>query len=122
MLLIILGASAVAGSLAWLARALIAKRLLLELIDEWETRVDELSRKRDNLLTEAERYRATIEAQQTEIRQNEKAVQRSNTSLHSAVEKINSLSKDLFTLRAEREDSKQKLVTFQNALNSVQLQ
>ena len=118
-LLIVLGAGAVAGILAWLVRGMIAKRQTIELIDEWESRVDDLSRKRDSLLTEANKYRATIEAQQAEIHQGEQAVQRSNTSLNSAVEKINSLSKDLFTLRAEREDSKLKLVTFQNALNSV---
>ena len=120
-LLILLGAGAAAGILAWLLRGMIAKRQAIELIDEWESRVDDLSRKRDGLLAEANKYRATIEAQQTEIHQSEQAVRRSNTSLNSAVEKINSLSKDLFTLRAEREDSKLKLVTFQNALNSVRV-
>ena len=118
-LLILLGAGAVAGILAWLVRGMIARRQTIGLIDAWESRVDDLSRKRDGLLTEANKYRATIEAQQAEMHQSEQAVQRSNTSLNSAVEKINSLSKDLFTLRAEREDSKLKLVTFQNALNSV---
>ncbi len=120
-LLILLGAGAAAGILAWLLRGMIAKRQAIELIDEWESRVDGLSRKRDGLLAEANKYRGTIEAQQAEIHQSEQAVRRSNTSLNSAVEKINSLSKDLFTLRAEREDSKLKLVTFQNALNSVRV-
>lgn len=122
MLLISAGASAVAGLLGWLVRAGIAKRQTLELVDEWESRVDGLSRQRNSLIAEANKYRATIEVQQAEIHQHVQAVQRSNTSLNSAVEKTNSLSKDLFTLRAEREDSKQKLVTFQNALNSVRLQ
>ena len=121
-LMIWLGIGAVAGLLAWLARGMIAKRQTLELIDEWESRVDDLSRKRDNLVAEANKYRTTIETQQAEIHQGEQAVQRTQTSLDSAVERINSLSKDLFTLRAEREDSKQKLVTFQNALNLVQSQ
>lgn len=121
-LLILLGASALAGLIAWLAHGKIAKRRMVQLIDDWQTRVDVLARKRDGLLTEANTYRATIEAQQAEIQEHAQAIKRSNTSLNSAVEKINSLSKDLFTLRAEREDSKQKLVTFQNALNSVRLQ
>ena len=120
--MILLGIGAAAGLLAWLARGMIAKRQTLELIDEWESRVDDLSRKRDNLVAEANKYRATIETQQAEIHQGEQAVQRTQTALDSAVERINSLSKDLFTLRAEREDSKQKLVTFQNALNLVQSQ
>ncbi len=121
-LMILLGTGSVASLIAWLARSVIAKRQTIQLIDEWESRVDDLSRKRDNLLAEANKNRAAIETQQTEIYQNEQAVQRSNTSLNSAQEKINSLSKDLFTLRAEREDSKLKLVTFQDALNSVQNQ
>ena len=121
-LMILLGTGSVAGLAAWLVRGMIANRKTSQLIDEWESRVDDLSRKRDNLLAEANKNRATIETQQTEIYQNEQAVQRSNTLLNSALEKITSLSKDLFTLRAEREDSKLKLVTFQNALNSVRNQ
>jgi len=120
--MILLGTGSVAGLVAWLIRGMIANRRTSQLIDEWESRVDDLSRKRDNLLAEANKNRATIETQQTEIYQNGQAVQRSNTSLNSALEKINSLSKDLFTLRAEREDSKLKLVTFQDALNSVRNQ
>ena len=118
-LLIVLGTGAVAGLLAWVARSWFAKRQTIELIDDWESRVDELSRKHDSLRAEANKYRAIIETQQATISEKETAAQRSSTSLNSALEKINSLSKDLFTLRAEREDSKQKLVTFQNALNSV---
>jgi len=121
-LMILLGTGSVAGLAAWLVRGMISNRKTSQLNNEWESRIDDLSRKRDTLLAEANKYRATIETQQTEIYQNEQAVQRSNTSLNSALEKINSLSKDLFTLRAEREDSKLKLVTFQNALNSVQNQ
>ena len=118
-LLIMLGTGAVAGLLAWVARSWFAKRQTIELIDDWESRVDELSRKHDSLRAEANKYRSIIETQQATISEKETAAQRSSTSLNSALEKINSLSKDLFTLRAEREDSKQKLVTFQNALNSV---
>jgi len=117
-----LGAGAVAALLAWLVRGMIARRHALALADEWETRVDDLSRKRNGLLAQADKYRATIEAQQADLHRHAQAVQQSTTSLNSAVEKNNSLTKDLFTLRAEREASKQKLITFQNALNSVQQQ
>ena len=120
--LILLGTGVVAGLIAWLARGWFAKRQTVELIDEWESRVDGLSRKHDSVVAEANRYRAIIETQQATISEKELVAQRSSTSLNSALEKINSLSKDLFTLRAEREDSKQKLVTFQNAINSVQMQ
>ena len=120
--LILLGTGVVAGLIAWLARGWFAKRQTVELIDDWESRIDALSRKHDSAVAEANRYRAIIETQQATISEKELVAQRSSTSLNSALEKINSLSKDLFTLRAEREDSKQKLVNFQNALNSVRLQ
>jgi predicted flap endonuclease-1-like 5' DNA nuclease len=120
--LILLGTGVVAALFAWLARGWFAKRQTVELIEEWESRVDALSRKHDSAVAEANRYRAIIESQQATISEKELVAQRSSTSLSSALEKIKSLSKDLFTLRAEREDSKQKLVTFQNALNSVRLQ
>ncbi len=119
---IVLGAGAVAALLAWLIRGLMAKRLTKQLIDEWQTRVDDLSRKRDGLLSQADKYRATIDSQHTEIQKHQHALKRTSTSLNSAVEKINSLSKDVFTLRAEREDSKEKLVTFQSALNHLRQQ
>lgn len=120
--MLLMGTGAVASLLAWLVRSMIANRQSSELIDEWESRVDHLTRKRDNLVAEANKYRVTIETQQAEIHQSQQAVRHAKTSLNSAVEKINSLSKDLFTLRAERDDSKLKLVTFQNALNSVRNQ
>ena len=119
---LVLGAGAAAALLAWLIRGIFAKRVMKQLIDEWQTRVDDLARKRDGLLSQADKYRATIDSQHAEIQKHEHALKRANTSLNSAVEKINSLSKDVFTLRAEREDSKQKLVTFQSALNHLRQQ
>ncbi len=118
----VLGVGAVAGLLAWLIRGIMAKRLTKQLIDEWQTRVDDLARKRDGLLSQADKYRSTIDSQHTEIQKREHALKRSNTSLNSALEKVNSQSKDVFTLRAEREDSKQKLVTFQSALTHLRQQ
>ena len=120
MLMLLLGTGAAAGLLSWLVRSMIANKHSEQLIDEWGSRVDDLSRKRNNLVAEANKYRAAIETLQSEISQSHQAVRHSKTSLDSAVEKINSLSKDVFTLRAEREESKQKLVQFQNALSSVQ--
>ena len=121
-LLLLLGTGAVAGVLAWLGRGVIAGRQEDQLVDEWQTRVDDLSRKRDGLVAEAHKYRATIDSQHEDIQKYAAAAKRANTSLSSAEEKIKSLSKDIFTLRTEREDSKQKLMSFQHALLSVQHQ
>ncbi len=121
-LVMLLGTAALAAVIGWLGRSMIASRQTGQLVDEWETRVDDLARKRDGLVAEANKYRATIDAQQLEIQKHAQALKRSTTSLHSAEAKINALTKDIFTLRTEREDSKQKLVTFQNALNSVKHQ
>ncbi|MDJ0760513.1 MAG: hypothetical protein QNJ19_14055 [Woeseiaceae bacterium] len=121
-LAVLLGTGAVAGLLAWIGRGTVANRQTGQLVDEWQTRVDDLCRKRDGLVAEANKYRATIDSQHAEIQKHAAAAKRSNTSLSSAEEKIKSLSKDLFTLRSEREDSKQKLITFQHALISVKHQ
>ena len=120
MLMLLLATGAAAALFSWLVRSMIANKHSEQLVDEWGSRVDDLSRKRNNLVAEAEKYRAAIETLQAEVSQSQLAVRRGKTSLDSAVEKINSLSKDVFTLRAEREESKQKLVQFQNALSSVQ--
>ncbi len=121
-LILLLGSVALGGVVAWLFRSAMASRQNGQLTDEWQTRVDDLSRKRDGLIAEANKYRATIDAQQLEMQKYAQAAKQSTTSLHSAEAKIKALTKDVFTLRTEREDSKKALLTFQNALNSVRQQ
>jgi predicted flap endonuclease-1-like 5' DNA nuclease len=50
------------------------------------------------------------------------AVTKIRTELESAIEKEKLLTKNIFTLRAEREDFKTKMVTFQNRMAALQRQ
>jgi len=116
-------AAAVAGiGVGWLIRGAHSGLRIGELNDEWQLKVDDLARQKDRLSTEISTLRSTIESQQDGLRNFETAVAKSRTELESAQEKEKLLTKSLFTLRAEREEFKNKLVQFQSALVSVKQQ
>lgn len=116
-------AALLAGSvLGWLLRSALAAGRARQLEDEWQVRLDDAVRQRDRLKNEAATLRTSIEAQEAVIHQRDLAVKRTSTELESALEKEKMMSKNIFTLRAEREDFKTKLITFQNALASLKRQ
>lgn len=116
-------ASAGFGALAgWLLRAANCNRIVDQLNDGWKTKLDDVIRQRDRLNAEIQSLRSTIEAQQSVMSKHEVAAAKSRTDLDSAHEKAKLMSKDLFSLRAEREEFKNKVATFQNALVSVKQQ
>jgi predicted flap endonuclease-1-like 5' DNA nuclease len=112
-----------AGSaLGWLLHSALASGRARKLEDAWQLRLDDAIRQRDRLKNEAATLRTSIEAQEAVIHQRDLAVKRISTELDSALEKEKMMSKNIFTLRAEREDFKTKLITFQNALASLKRQ
>lgn len=120
---LLLLAAGVAGiGVGWLIRGAYGNRRIGQLNDEWQLKVDNLARQKDRLTAEISTLRSTIESQQDGIRQHEIAGAKSRTELESAQEKEKLLSKNLFALRTEREDFKNKVVQFQNALVSVKQQ
>jgi predicted flap endonuclease-1-like 5' DNA nuclease len=122
-LAIILLAGAVGGIVVgWLLRGAHSKRRLSELEDEWQIKLDNVIRQRDRFIAEIDGLRSSIEAQQATVRTHENAAHKSDIALQSANERSKSLEKDVFTLRAEREDFKGKVSTIQNALTSVRQQ
>jgi len=106
----------------WLLRGPQSKRRLDELEDEWQIKLDNVIRQRDRFIAEIDGLRSSIEAQQETLRKFENAAHKKDIELQSAQEKSKSLEKDVFTLRAEREDFKDKVSTIQNALTSVRQQ
>ena len=116
-------ATAVIGAVVgWLIRGAKSNRRIDQLHDEWQTKLDDYIRQRDRLTTEIASLRSTIESQQADIHKHESAVTKGRTDLESAYEKEKMMAKGIFTLRAEREDFKNKVVQFQNALVSVKQQ
>lgn len=120
--LLLLATAVIGVIVGWLIRGATSNRRLDQLNDEWQLKLDDVIRQRDRLTTEIETLRSTIESQQADIHKHELAVAKVRTDLESAYEKEKMMSKSIFTLRAEREDFKSKVVQFQNALVSVKQQ
>ena len=117
-----LAALAVGAAAGWLVRNAIASKRVADLNSDWQNQVDDIVRHRDRLTAENGKLRTTVEAQESVVHQRDMMVAKSRTALESALEKEKLLSKSIFTLKAEREDFKTKLVTFQNALFSLKSQ
>ncbi len=118
----LLGSAFLGGAVVWLILGARSRRRLEQHADDWQVNVDDVVRARDRLIIEAESLRATIESQQGAVTRHEQAAVRIKTELASAREKEKQLSKDLFTLRGEREETKGKMNAFQSALLSVKHQ
>lgn len=120
--LYLLGSACVGGALVWLIYGSHSRRRLEQHADEWQTNVDNVVRVRDRLINENEKLRATIESQQGAVNRHEQSVARARTELESVREREKQLAKNVFTLKTEREETKAKMISFQNALLQVQQQ
>jgi len=118
----LLGGAAIGLLLGWLVRGWQGKRYIEHLRDEWQVKLDNFVRQRDHLTAEATKLRSTIESQQATIGKSELLIAKTQTDLESALEKERLLTKNLFTLRSERENFKSKMVSFQDKLAVVQQQ
>jgi len=120
--MILLATAVAAVVVGWLLCGRRSKRRVDELGDEWQIKLDDVVRQRDRLTVEIDNQRSSIEAQHAVMRKQENAAHKRVIELHSAAEKAKSLEKSVFTLRAEREDFKNKVSTIQHALTSVRQQ
>jgi predicted flap endonuclease-1-like 5' DNA nuclease len=102
--------------LGWAIGALQAKGRIKRMTDDWQLKLDNFVRQRDRLTTETASLRRTIEQQQGAIRRAELAVAKNDTELESSRERAKQLSKDIFTLRSEREDFKARVGEIQNQM------
>ena len=118
----LLGSAFVGGALVWLLYGAFGRRRLEQHAEEWQSNVDDLVRARDRLLIEVDKLRATIESQQGAVHRHEQAATRARTELESVRERAKQLSKDVFTLKTEREETKAKMSSFQAALLQVKQQ
>jgi predicted flap endonuclease-1-like 5' DNA nuclease len=120
--LYLLGAVIIGAAAAIVVMSRINRARLRNQADEWQDQVDAVARTRDRLVSEIESLRSTIEAQQATMTKHEHAVARAGVALESSKEKEKQLTKDLFTLRTEREETKAKMNSFQVALIAVKQQ
>jgi len=120
--LYLLAALAAGAAVGWLIKSVLGDRQTNTLNDNWQAQLDDVVRQRDRLTAETGTLRTSIEAQESVIHQRETATSRARTELDSALEKEKLMEKNIFTLRAEREDFKTKMSTFQNRMASLQQQ
>ena len=118
----LLGSAIIGAALGWLFGGAHFNRRVEQQNDEWQIKLANYVRQKDHLTAEAFNLRSTTEMQQAAVHKHETAVANARTDLESAREKEKRMSKDLFTLRAEREDFKSNMTRFQNALVSVKQQ
>ena len=118
----LIGGAFLGAILGWLLHGMQTRRHIEKLGNEWQTKLDNFVRQRDHLTAEASSLRTTIESQQAALHKNERAVAKAQTELASSREKEKQLSKDVFTLRSEREEFKNKVGTFQNAIATMKIQ
>ncbi len=120
--LYLLIALAVGLAAGWLIRSGIDTNRINILNKDWQIQLDDAVRQRDRLKDESTSLRTSIEAQEAVIHQRDVAASKSKTELESVLEREKLLTKNVFTLRAEREDFKTKMATFQNRMSSLQQQ
>ena len=122
MLIYLLGAGVAGCIVGWLLPGPLSRRKLEQQSDEWQIKLDDVIRQRDRFTVEIDGLKSSIEKHQGVVHRYEIAANRAQTEIESANESAKSLSKDVFTLRAEREDFKSKVNTIQNALAAVKQQ
>ena len=118
----LLGSACIGAVLGWIVRGAQFRVRTEQLADEWQLKLDNFIRQRDRLTAETSTLRSTIEKQQAAVYKHETAAANAQTDLDSAHVKEKRMSKDLFTLRAEREEFKSKMASFQDALEIVKRQ
>lgn len=112
----------IGAGIGWLLRGPSNVRQAEKLNDEWQTKLDDMTRQKERLTAETLTLRSNIEDQEAVVRRHEIALARNRTALESAHEKEKLAAKDLFNLREEREGFKTKMLTFQNALLAMKKQ
>ncbi len=106
----------------WLLGQSSARRATDDVRERGRARLEELAFERDRLAAETAKQRERLEEQEGRLHRGEQAVARYRTALESAAEREKNLKKDIFTLRGEREDFKDRIAQFQAALGKVKQQ
>ena len=119
---LLVGAALVGGIIAWLFRALSGKRRIGQLGEDWQARYDKAIRQIEHLQTQNRALETTVETERTTGLNFKHAATQGQTELESLREKANALSKNIFTLGAERDDLGGKLSNSQQLLHTTKTQ
>lgn len=106
----------------WLIQSALGRRHVASVADKLEAKLDDLTRQRDHHAAENSKLRTRLEEQEANLERHKTARAKTQSELESAREREKRMSRDIFTLRSEREDFTSKVGTFQKALNSMKQQ
>ena len=115
LVLFALGGSIAGAAIAWLIHAAMSRRRIAELKDRARAAIRDISYQRDELALKNSQLLSKAEALRA-------ANARRKAKLKSVLKKANLLARNVLTLRDERENTKIKLSTLQNALTSLRQQ
>ncbi len=99
----------------WLVQAMISKRRIDQVTSAAQTKLDSVTVERDGFAKKYSRSRAKIESLHA-------AIAKRGREFESVLKKSKLLAKNVLMLRTERENTKSKLGTMQNALESLRQQ
>lgn len=112
IVLYVLSGGVFGAVIAWFVQGTISQRRLSRLISETQAELVDVTCQRDQFATAHSRSGSKIESLQASVAD-------SRAELESALKKAKLLAKNVLTLRAERENTKVKISTAQDALISV---
>ncbi len=118
--LYVLAALAVGITLGWISRNATCSIRINRQNETWQAQLDASVSQRDRLRDESTKLHTTIEAQEAVVHQRDMSIAKTQTEIDSALEREKLLTRNVLTLRAEREDFKTKTATIQNRLASLQ--
>lgn len=110
-----IGGGLLGAGCGWLAQAVISRRRIDQLTNAALKKLDDVTADRNRFANKYSSSRGKLESLQA-------SVAKRSTEFESVLKKSKLLAKNVVTLRTEREDTKIKLSTLQNALGSLRHQ
>jgi len=115
--LYVFGGAIVGGIVSWLLRSRQSNRRLNETEQAWQHRIDKAVHQNEQLTAEVASLRVLVEAEQATVQKHSLAAAAARTEIESLGEKTSMVSKNLFAIRAERDELKGQMTSHRNTLN-----
>ena len=115
--LYLLGGAVVGGVLSWILRGRRGQRSLNNLGLRWQQKLDQATEENERLSSKLGSLEKSVEAHKVVIQKHAAAGEAARTEVNSLGEKTAMLSKNLFTVGAERDELKNQVTRHRNALN-----
>lgn len=112
------GAAILGGLIGWSMRGRQSGQSLSKLGEDWQLRLDKAVRQNESLNAEVSSLKTSVEAAKTIVQKHSAAAAMSRTAIESLRAKESTLSKNLFQIRAERDELKATMANHQNVVSN----